>query len=249
MSQVKLVCTDIDYTVLGDPDATARFRDFWHAIPSPKQPCLCYNSGRLVDDQLELIRTSPMPSPDFVIGGVGTAIYDLRNHTFIKEYAERLDHGWDLETVIQVMSATPGIELQPEQYQTKHKSSWFLRDASPEQIREIESRLVSEGLEVTIIYSSSRDLDVLPTRADKGDALSWLCDFLDIELTEVVVAGDTANDLRMFQVPGVRGIVVANAKPELLEGTEDLPVYRSRAPEADGVVEGLRHYGLGEPLA
>lgn len=242
---IKLVCTDVDHTVYGDLEATARFRDFWHDLPPSHRPLLCYNSGRLVEDQLELIACSPLAQPDFVIGGVGTQIYDLKRRRFRTEYWERLSLGWDGAKVLEVMSRIPRIEPQPPRYQTEHKSSWFLHNASDDELNAIRGRLQDAGLEATVVYSSSRDLDVLPARADKGDALRWLCGELGVEPAQVVVAGDTGNDVHMFQVPGVRGVVVANAKPELLEATRHLPVFRSSSVEADGVVEGLRHFGVG----
>jgi glycogen debranching enzyme len=45
-------------------------------------------------------------------------------------------------------------------------------------------------------------------------------------------------------VPGVRGIIPENALPELLEATLHLPVYTSSEIVADGVLDGLRHYGV-----
>ena len=60
------------------------------------------------------------------------------------------------------------------------------------------------------------------------------------------VAGDSGNDARMFQIPDIRGIVVANARPELLRCVRDLPVYYAQGPHITGVIEGLLHYGVLE---
>ncbi len=96
-----------------------------------------------------------------------------------------------------------------------------------------------------MVYSSSRDLDILPRAATKGGALHWLCDQLNIPLTDVVVAGDTGNDSSMFDLAGVNGIVVRNAQPELLEATIGHDhVYHARQIMADGVVEGLCHFNV-----
>src|SRR5207237_10747711 len=46
------------------------------------------------------------------------------------------------------------------------------------------------------------------------------------------------------QLPGVKGIVVENAQPELFEATVKLPFYCSRLVLADGVLDGLRHHGV-----
>jgi hydroxymethylpyrimidine pyrophosphatase-like HAD family hydrolase len=98
---------------------------------------------------------------------------------------------------------------------------------------------------VCVVYSSSRDLDVLPADANKGNALRWLAARLEIDTKDIVVAGDSGNDTSMFFVPQVNGIVVGNGRSELLEAVAGQNVYHARAHSADGVVEGLRHFGLG----
>jgi len=142
------------------------------------------------------------------------------------------------------MKAVPGIRPQPERYQSPFKSSWFLDDASDDRLAEIRHRLAQVELDVTVIYSSHRDLDVLPAKADKGNAIRWLIARLELEPSQVVVAGDTGNDSSMFRIEGVRGIVVGNARDELLEAVTGCHVHHAASPEADGVIDGLRHYGV-----
>lgn len=75
MKPLRLFSTDLDGTVVGDNDATRRFRDFWHSLPEAKRPLLVFNSGRLIDDQLALLEEVPLPQPDYIIGGVGTMLH------------------------------------------------------------------------------------------------------------------------------------------------------------------------------
>ncbi|TKB40862.1 MAG: HAD-IIB family hydrolase, partial [Mesorhizobium sp.] len=152
-----------------------------------------------------------------------------------------------LEKVDAVLASLKDTVRQPDIYQHAFKSSWYLHDASPDVLAGIERALDEAGLSVTMIYSSGRDLDVLPRSADKGQALAWLCNELGIGLDEVVVAGDTNNDRSMFDLPGARGIVVANALPELRDMARDNPlIYSAREQFALGVVEGLVHWSVFE---
>src|SRR5690606_28398557 len=98
------------------------------------------------------------------------------------------------------------------------------------------------GLPVRLVVSSGKDLDLLPPAAGKAAAIKWLCGHLDVPQEAVLVSGDSANDLDMFEEP-FRGIVVANAHHELkrLAGSG---VFHARRPCASGVVDGLRHYGV-----
>ncbi|HWA11221.1 MAG TPA: HAD-IIB family hydrolase [Opitutaceae bacterium] len=235
---------DLDGTLLGNPESTDRFRIAWESLVAKTRPLLVYNSGRLVDDLSRFVSNDALPRADYYIGGVGTQIFDVAAGRMMEELHAHLAEGWDSAKVREITARLPGIRPQPDEFQHEFKCSWFLDRASPAAIRELTERLAEAGLAVKIVYSSSRDLDVLPHNATKGGAISWLCGRLQIPLEAVVVAGDTGNDASMFRLPGVRGIVVENALPELFEATVDIPTYCSRKILADGVLDGLRHYGV-----
>jgi sucrose-6F-phosphate phosphohydrolase len=240
---VRLFSSDLDGTLIGNAESSARFKTAWSSLDGHR-PLLVYNSGRLVDDLRRFVDTGTLPPADYYIGGVGTQIYDVRAAKYLEELHEHLATGWDLAKVRDITSRFPGVRPQPDQFQHEFKSSWFLENARPETIRELKRQLVEAGLAVQVVYSSARDLDVLPSNATKGGGLRWLCQRLDIPFESVLVAGDTSNDSTMFRLPGVRGIVVDNALPELYEDTVDLPTYSSRQILADGVIDGLCHYGV-----
>ncbi|NSX89720.1 HAD-IIB family hydrolase [Agrobacterium tumefaciens] len=245
MRPLRLFSTDLDGTVVGDNDATRRFRDFWHALPEERRPLLVFNSGRLVDDQLALLEEVPLPRPDYIIGGVGTMLHAKEHSELEGAYSHSLGTGFDPLRIADVMTGRPGVTMQEERYQHGLKSSWFLHDADEKALADIENALRAADIDARIVYSSGRDLDILPKAADKGAALAWLCGQLRIGLDESVVAGDTGNDRAMFELSGVRGVIVGNALRELVSLADgNSRLFLSDATEADGVVEGLRHWGL-----
>ncbi|MCZ4429637.1 HAD family hydrolase [Agrobacterium sp. SOY23] len=245
MKPLRLLSTDLDGTVVGDNDATRRFRDFWHALPDDLRPILVFNSGRLINDQLALLEEVPLPQPDYIIGGVGTMLHAKKRSELENAYTHSLGTGFDPRKIADVMSGIAGATMQEERYQHGLKSSWFLHDADAAALGEIEAALLAANIDARIVYSSGRDLDILPKAADKGAALAWLCGQLRIGLDESVVSGDTGNDRAMFELKTIRGVIVGNALPELVSlAHQDNRFFHSTAKEADGVIEGLRHWGL-----
>lgn len=246
MSDRWLLISDVDNTVLGDDDATARFAEFVQAHRDRLWVAL--NSGRFVESIIESVENTDLPTPDIVIGGVGTDIRPLnpalRDHPSrgpaLTQWRDALGGiAWG-DRVRDLIHPLAGIEPQPLHNQSHHKASFYAYDAPAALLDTVQQTLAANRIDASIVYSSKRDLDVLPKGINKAAASRHVAQTLGLPTTHVMVSGDSGNDRAMLTC-GYRAIVVANALPELddLQGPD---VYRAKQPFADGVIEGLNHW-------
>src|SRR6478609_937381 len=132
MMTVQLFCSDLDGTLIGSPESVGRFRTAWEGIPAELRPLLCYNTGRLIEDVLELVRSGGLPAPDFVLAGVGTQVFDFARSAPIPGFQDRFTDGWDVDLVERTLERDfPAVQRQPPEFLHPYKSSWFLQAATP----------------------------------------------------------------------------------------------------------------------
>ncbi len=242
---IRLLSFNIDGTLLGKSNTNRSFKKLWNHIDPAHRPILCYNTGRLLDNTLQLIEDKKLPEPDYIISGLGTNIYSFHEKRLIKSISEVMEEGWDISKVEQVVTELPYlVSKQPKHLQNAYKSSWYFDEATFDQIQHVERALDEAELDVSVVYSSARFLDVLPKWANKGNALIWFLKYLRILSNQVLVTGYSGNDNEAFLIQGVRGIIVGNAQPELYQATKHLPVYHAQETHIDGVAEGLAHYRI-----
>ncbi len=136
-----------------------------------------------------------------------------------------------------------GFAAHADEFQTPRKASFAV---PPEGQAAVRAALEAADLPVRIIASGTDDFDILPTGAGKDHATRFLHRRLEAKAgwaLRLVVAGDSANDLAMFEA-SPRAIAVGNARAELLDAMPRETSYHAKADHAAGVLEGLRHFGV-----
>lgn len=237
MERVNLLVTDLDGTLLGDDPALDEFADWYAGARDYFR--LAYASGRFIESIHDSISDSKLPEPDAIIGGVGTQIYDASGARRMAMWPPSIFE-WNPHIVRAICTSHRELTPQPDQLLSYHKVSFFGLDLDHSFIDRLIRQMTTAGQRVTVVYSSNRDLDILPAEADKGAAVAFLARSWKIDPQRVIVAGDSGNDAAMFHA-GFRGIVVGNARPEL-QSLVAPNIYHATGEYAAGVLEGLGYW-------
>lgn len=198
-------------------------------------------TGRGVETVLPLLGDPLIPIPEFIIGDVGATIVTTDGLRPVHPLQWEIDAGWvGAEPVLEAVGELDGLERQ--MVPQERRVSFYARDedvvaAVRERVRE---------LPVDVLMSADRYLDVLPKGISKGSTLRRLVEHLNVDPGSVLVAGDTLNDLSLFET-GYHGVVVGQSEPALVEATRNLShVRHAEATGAGGILEALRALALDD---
>ena len=87
----------------------------------------------------------------------------------------------------------------------------------PEKLEEVIENIPSELYEkYTIVRSAPFFLEFLNKSANKGTALTALCDAIDIPISKSIAVGDEENDQHMIKLAGL-GVAMGNARQSIKE--------------------------------
>ncbi len=229
-----LLVSDIDDTLTGDDAAMTRLGEAIGRAGAGLR--FAVNSSRPAASVAGTLKTVFPPSlrPDAVITALGTEI--ALDGAPLASWQDRFA-GWP-HAQIRAALAALGHRPHPEVYQTPRKVSFAVPPEAQDKAREALA-----PYDCHIIASGEDDFDVIPASAGKGAATLHLAEALGVAPDRIVVAGDSGNDLAMFEVTGL-GIAVGNARGELLQALQPGRHIQAKARHAAGVLEGLRHYGV-----
>jgi sucrose-6F-phosphate phosphohydrolase len=243
-SGIRLFATDIDDTLIGDAKRTGEFKLWWESLDADQRPLLVYNTGRSIADTQWLVLEGQIPKAEFIIGAIGTEMFDPVDESVADAYLEHIGPGWDASTVRRMVDAIPGVRIQGEEFLNPHKLSWHWPCATAADLFRLEFRLKEAGLDVLVHYSSNIFLDVIPRRAGKGNALTWLCGRIGMHLSQVLVAGASANNAPMFRLSSVHGLLIGNSSRDLFAATRTAQPLMTGESRVAGVIDGLRQHGV-----
>ena len=235
-----LLATDLDGTLLaGDHKLRRQLYKLLELHPDFK---LAYVTGRGLESVLPLLSDPLLPQPEYIICDVGATVVDGETQQAIQPLQSNIDQRWPGEQAVAAAMA-PFTQLKRQEVPQQRRCSYHAKkdSLSPEIDR------VAAGLDCDVIYSADWYLDILPRGVNKGSTIRALVEHLSIDPASVLVAGDTLNDLSMFE-QGFKGVCVGRSEPALVESTKNHSnVMHAEKTGCGGILEALSYFGFLGP--
>jgi sucrose-6-phosphatase len=271
MSERLFLCTDLDRTLIPNgpqpesPQARSRFRQLCES----QRLTLAYVSGRHRSLVKKAIVNYALPQPDYVVGDVGTTIYQVENADDWRHLADWEAHigedwaGRSHGEISRLFTDLTLLRLQEKSKQNRFKLSYYisLHSDRGEVDRVMRERLREAGVNATLVWSVDEPagvglLDVLPARATKLHAVEFLMQRLGFDLGETLFSGDSGNDMPVL-VSAIPAVLVRNAPPDVRDearrraaaNDNQASLYLARGDfmqmngnYSAGILEGVAHY-------
>lgn len=233
-----LLATDLDGTFLAGDIASRE--QLYHLISVHSNLQVAWITGRSREDTKDLLADPTLPPPTYLICDVGATVFGVSDMQPIEPLQSQIDASWPGESVVdQALKRFSSLTRQKESQE--RRCSYY---CSPEQFRAIRGdfECAVNMLGCEFLYSADRYLDVLPKNTCKGSTLSALVNMLGIAPKRVLVAGNTLNDLSMYN-RGYPGVCVGASEQALLEETASMHlVLHANAPGCGGILEAIEHF-------
>jgi len=242
-----LFVSDLDNTMIGDDKALQQLNRILQQKQKENRTKVVYATGRSLFLYKKLRIEKSLIPPDALIAAVGTEVYlNLETEQMDQDWVNLLSQNWQRDKVLAITQQFPQLIPQSPSEQGRFKVSFHLSsNLAKTTIQDLEKKLNNVPLKVKLIYSGSRDLDIIPQQADKGLAVQFLQKKWQISDFKTVVCGDSGNDIALFDTGKSRGILVGNAQAELREWYKNNKTdYRYFASQdyAAGIREGLKYF-------
>ena len=236
----RAIFSDLDQNLIGDTRALQTFS----SLIQDNRKCVTFGiaTGRRLDSALALMHKHKIPRPDILISGLGTRIHYGQSLTEDDFWADHIDTDWSPDRIRRVMSKLPGIKLQSKTELSHFKVSYFYDPRHAPSVEEITALIRRYELTANVLHSFGQFIDIIPSRASKGQALRYVAQRLDIPLEQVLVAGGSGADEDMMRGNTLAVVVGNRHYEELSELTEQDRIYFAEKPFAAGIMEAADHY-------
>ena len=236
----RAIFSDIDQNLVGHERALNHFCD----VIKENRKCVTFGivTGRRIDSALAAMKKHQIPAPDILISSLGTRIHYGQSLTEDNYWADHIDHDWSIQRIGRILGKAPGLKLQPRVEQTPFKLSYYYDAEIAPAIEDIITQLRQKDITANVTLSYGQFLDIIPSRASKGQALRYVSQRLDIPLEHILVAGGSGADEDMMRGNTLAVVVGNRHNEELSQLVDQESIYFAEQDHAQGILEAIDYY-------
>lgn len=236
----RAIFSDLDQNLVGNSKALKSFAE----VIKENRKCVTFGiaTGRRIDSALALMKKHSIPTPDVLISSLGTRIHYGQSLTEDDYWADHVDHDWSEQRIKRLLGNLPGLKPQPKADQTPFKVSYYYDPEIAPTIEVIVSQLRQHEITANVILSFGQFIDIVPSRASKGQALRYVSQRLDIPLEQILVAGGSGADEDMMRGNTLAVVVGNRHHEELSQLVDQENIYFAGHDHALGILEAIEHY-------
>ncbi len=237
-----VLVTDLDGTLLAGPSPWRRWLYRW-LVCERHRVIHVFSTGRDLRSVARVLASEPelgLAAPHLIISDVGCTVACGLTLEPLPLAVDPIEARWRglPERLLPRLALIPGVASQPVTADRRLAYFVDVEALDCSLLRELEAHGVD------CLVSGGRYLDVLPAGVNKGSTLLALLAWLEVTPDRVLTAGDSLNDLAMFET-GLASVMMAVSEPELVAQLPRLPAtYQARSEGCQGIVEGLHHFGF-----
>ncbi len=236
----RAIFTVLDENLLGNQESLDRLSSLIRK--NHKYMTFGIATGRRMDSALAIMNKHKIPMPDVLISSLGTRIHYGQALNEDAYWQDHINHDWHPLRVQRVLSEIKGLTLQPQKELSHFKISYFYDEKIAPPIEEIIALIRQEELTTNFFFTANKLIDIIPSRASKGQALRYVTQRLEIALDHVLAAGGSGADEDMMR-GNTLAVVVGNRHQEDLSALEDDErIYFANQAHAGGILEAIEHY-------
>lgn len=230
-----LLATDLDGTFLAGKSAYKQ--QLYRLMRERQDVTLVFVTGRGLETVIPLLNDPVIPNPHYIICDVGATIVNGLTLEPIQPLQAAIEDKWpghlDIYNKLKHISG-----LQWQEVPQMRRCSFYYNELTDLD----EVNRISQSMGCDVLVSADKYLDILPPGVNKGSSLQQLVSLLKLPAKQILVAGDTLNDLSLYNA-GYKGVVVGDAEEKLIEATSDmLHVYQAEKTGCGGILESLEHF-------
>ncbi|MCF6202509.1 MAG: HAD-IIB family hydrolase [Methylococcaceae bacterium] len=236
----RAIFTVLDENLLGNQESLDRFSELIRK--NHKSVTFGIATGRRMDSALAIMKKYKIPVPDVLVSSLGTRIHYGKALTEDAYWVEHIDHDWNPHHVLRALEGLPGLKLQPKKELSHFKISYYYDSKNAPSIDEIIALIRKKELTTNVFFTNGELIDIVPSRASKGQALRYVAQRLDIPLEHILAAGGSGADEDMMR-GNTLAVVVGNRHQENLSDLEDHKrIYFANQAHAGGILEAIEYY-------